>query len=180
MSLFRYACTTKLAGTIPPAFRKGVRRLFQLFLYLSCLTHAISQIVELTAAYTAATHHFYLIYDGRMHRKYTFHADAVGQAANSKGLGNTAMLASDNSAFKHLNSLPVAFFDLYMHPYSIANVQFGHFFELGSGKLLQYVHRSFLLKISGHSCLSCWEESNQRKNRGLSVLMSLIRAYKTG
>ena len=82
-----------------------------------------------------------------MYRENTLNAYAVGNAANGEGLGNSAVVLSDNSAFKHLYSFLLAFFDSHVYLNGASYKNFGCvFFEHICGKLFDYVHFLFLLK----------------------------------
>ena len=85
--------------------------LSKLFFDLGGLAGAFTQIEELRAAYTALAHNFHFFNERRVHGEHTLDAHAVSSAAHSKGLGNTAVLLRDDSAFKRLDTLTLAFFD---------------------------------------------------------------------
>ena len=64
--------------------------LADLFLNLSGLTDSVTQIVKLCSADFTVSHYVYAFNVGAVHREYSFHADAVGNASYGKGFGNAA------------------------------------------------------------------------------------------
>src|SRR5450755_367729 len=70
---------------------------------------AVLQIEKLGAADEAATGHFNFFDPRRMDEERPLDADAVGDPANREALGQSAILALDHDAFKHLDALFAAF-----------------------------------------------------------------------
>ena len=69
----------------------GALLLSDFFFNLCGLTNAITQIVKLRTAYTAASDEFNFLNMGRMNRKNPFNSHAVSNAANSKSLIDTSV-----------------------------------------------------------------------------------------
>ena len=55
-------------------------------------------------------------------------ANAVGDPANRDGLTDAAMLAGNDNAFEHLDTLTCAFLDANVHTNGVANPNLGQLF----------------------------------------------------
>src|SRR5699024_572947 len=77
-------------------------------------------------AHTALPDHLHSLHIGRVHREHALHAYAVRHAAHGEGLTDAAALAGNDSAFKLLDTLPVAFADVHVHPHGVADVELRH------------------------------------------------------
>ena len=75
-----------------------------LLLDLSCLAEALTQVVQLCTANLALADSFDHCNIGRVQGENLLAANAVGNAANGDGLGDAAMLTSNDGALEHLNA----------------------------------------------------------------------------
>ena len=105
-----------------------MNRLLDLLLDLSGLAHAITQVVQLSTTNLALADGFDHSYVGRMQGEDLLAANAVGDAADSDGLADAAMLAGNDNAFKHLDTLTSAFLDANVHTNSVAHPNVGQLF----------------------------------------------------
>ena len=110
-----------------------------LLFYLGSLTNAITQIIKLRSADTTVSNKLNLGNVGRMYREYTLYAYAVSNTTYGKGFGDAAVILSDNSTLKYLNSLALAFTNLYVNTNSRTDVY----------------NRSILAKLTGGKILDC-------------------------
>ena len=72
--------------------------LFELFLDLGGLAHAVAQVVQLGAAHTALTNHIHGLHVGGMQREHPLHTYAIGNTANGEGFADAAALGNGQSA----------------------------------------------------------------------------------
>ena len=124
-----------------------MNRLSDLLLDLSGLAHAVTQVVQLGTTNLALADGLDHGHIGRMQGEDLLAANAVGDAANSDGLADAAMLAGNDSAFKHLDTLTSAFLDANVYTNRIANPNLGElFFHVLAVKSLDQIHFFVLLK----------------------------------
>ena len=92
----RRSVKMKKRGTFacPPSLQKLLNMLFN----LCCLTNTVTQVIKLSAAYLTGTNQLYFIYIRGMNREHTLYPNAVRNAANGKGFGNTAVVAGNYGA----------------------------------------------------------------------------------
>ena len=83
---------------------------------------------ENATAHFTASYNINVYHVGGMQREGFFNADAIGQAANRKGFGDSAIFLADDCTFKHLNSFAVSFFNPVMDTNGIPNVKLRNFF----------------------------------------------------
>ena len=93
------------------------------------------------------THRLDLLNGRRVNGEHLLHADTVGQAADSDGLLDTAVLLGDDSALEDLDTLTGAFLDLHMYADGIAHQYLRHFLQLLLVQSLDEIHGFFLLII---------------------------------
>ena len=74
--------------------------------------------------------------------------NAIADTTNGDGLTDAAMLAGNDGAFEHLDTLTGAFLDLYVYTNSVANPHFGQFFlHVLVRQSLYQIHIFVLLNI---------------------------------
>ena len=126
------------------------------FFDLGSFTHTAAQIIQLCSANFTVADNFHLINDGRMHREYLFHTDAIRNAADGEGFFNTAMLLCNDSAFKNLNSFAATFFYLNVNLDLITDCNFGMIcLDLRISQCFHQIHGSFLLKYRRSCRILC-------------------------
>ena len=101
-----------------------MNRLSDLLLDLSGLAHAVTQVVQLGTTNLTLADGLDHSHIGRMQGEHLLTAYAVGNPANSDGLADAAMLAGNDSAFKHLNALTLALANLNMNLYGRTDFDF--------------------------------------------------------
>ena len=124
-----------------------MNRLSDLLLDLSGLAHAVTQVVQLGTTNLALADGLDHGHIGRMQGEDLLAANTVGDAANSDGLADAAMLAGNDSAFKHLDTLTSAFLDANVHTNGVAHPNFGQLFlHVLAVESLNKIHFFVLLK----------------------------------
>src|SRR5689334_17653351 len=82
-----------------------------------------AQIVQLRAAHAARADHVNVIHHRSLHGENTLHAVAETDLADRYGLAHPRVVARDHRAFKNLQALFLAFFDLDVHFNSVAGAE---------------------------------------------------------
>lgn len=88
---------------------------------LACKT---AKIMKLRTTNNTATGNFDFCKSRRMNEEGTLYAYTVRKTTNRKRFANTAVLAADYNAFKHLNTFTTAFNDLYVNLYGVTGAEF--------------------------------------------------------
>ena len=99
-----------------------------LFLDLRGGADLITQIVQFRAADAALTQNLEASDTRGMNRENTFHALAVGDAAQRDRLGDAATITRNHNALEGLNTLFAAFNDLHANFQRVANREFRNVF----------------------------------------------------
>ena len=105
-----------------------MNRLSDLLLDLSGLAHAVTQVVQLGTTNLALADGLDHSHIGRMQGEDLLAANAVGDPANRDGLTDAAMLAGNDNAFEHLDTLTRTFLDAHMHTNGVAYLNLGQLF----------------------------------------------------
>ena len=121
----------------------------KLFLDLSSLTHAVTQIVQLSPADLTSTDGLDLLDHRAVEGEDLLHADAVRDAADGEGLVDTAVLLGNDGALEHLDTLTVAFLDAQVDTHGVAHVDCGGSLlrHVLLDKALHKIHSLFLLLL---------------------------------
>ena len=93
------------------------------FLDLGGFALTAAQIIQLGPANLTAANQVHMIYTRRMNRERTFHTDSIRHPAYSERFPDAAVALGDNSTFESLQTLTVAFNNLYPHTNGIADIE---------------------------------------------------------
>ena len=94
-----------------------------LFLNLCCLTNAVANVVELSTSNLTGANYLNLLNVGRMYRERLLDTATVSYASDSKRLGNSAAVLSDDSTLEDLYSFSCSLFDLVVNLNGITDVK---------------------------------------------------------
>ena len=89
-----------------------------------------AQIVQLGAANLTVAHNLELRDVRGVYREGFLDAYTVGNTADGNRLVNAGVLLGNDDAFENLNTLTVAFLDLRVYLYGIADLEFRYLFTL--------------------------------------------------
>ena len=118
----------------------------ELFCNLGSLTHAATQIVQLGAANLTVAPNLELRDVRGVYREGLLDAYTVGNTADGNRLVNAGVLLGNDDAFENLNTLTVAFLDLRVYLYGIADLEFRQVaLELLLGQYFDQIHSSVIL-----------------------------------
>ena len=114
-------------------------------LTLAAFAGTTTQVEQLCAADLALTDNSDLLDEGAVDGEDTLDADAVGNAANGKGLCDAAVLLSNDGTLESLDTLALAFLDTNINADGIADVELGLLsLDAAFRNNLQCVHFEFL------------------------------------
>ena len=118
----------------------------ELFCNLGSHTHAAAQLVQLGAANLTVAHNLELRDVRGVYREGLLDAYTVGNTADGNRLVNAGVLLGNDDAFENLNTLTVAFLDLRVYLYGIADLEFRQVaLELLLGQYFDQIHSSVIL-----------------------------------
>ena len=107
----------------------------------SLFTHAIAQVVQLSATHLATAHYLNLSDTRSMQREGTLNAFAVGNLADGKRLVHAGTTLADHDTLKYLYALFAAFDHAAVYLHSVAHVEGRHIvLELLLSDFIENVH----------------------------------------
>src|SRR5688500_8811343 len=93
---------------------------FALFFDAGCFASEIPEVIELCATDSPMTFHLDAIDGRRIQRKHAFHTDPARHLPYREHLTAAAAATRHHNALENLDALFIAFLDLHVHPYCVA------------------------------------------------------------